>query len=719
MRRRWAWAGAAGLFAILAAVWATGVPIEPFENIRSEYRSSDILILDRDGELLHEVRVDPEGRRLDWTPLEAISPALREACVFAEDRDFWSHGGVDWSALAAAAWSAVSSGRTRGASTISMQTASLIEPDLQPQRVRRSIWQKIRQIRAAWTLESSWSKEQTLEAYLNLVSFRGELQGVAAASRGLFGKAPHGLNDLESAVLAAQIRSPNASPEAVARRASQLAEGLGWRLDEETLFTFAKSLSARTYRVEQRADWAPHVARRLLASSGDGKTPRRLQTTLSAPLQRFAIDSLRRRLLQVRSKNVRDGAVLVADNATGEVLAYVGSGGDVSSARHVDGVQAFRQAGSTLKPFLYGRAFDREILTPASLLEDNPLNLAVLGGIYRPSNYDNQFRGPVTARVALASSMNIPAVRTLDLVGVEDFVGVLEGLGFRELREPDHYGPSLALGAADVSLWDLANAFRALANQGIWTPMTLVPDPGPAAPRKVFSPQAAYLVANILSDRESRSATFGLDSPLSTRFWTAVKTGTSKDMRDNWCVGWSDRYTVGVWVGNFSGEPMWNVSGVTGAAPVWLEIMDWLHRDRPGLPPPAPFGVADRDVVFAGLGRRHEWFVAGTEPEEVRPAEHPAAYKIAYPPSGAVIALDPDIPSDRQKVFFEAVPASKSLRWVLNGEALGGADSLLAWSPKPGSNLLRLEDPAGRKIDEVAFEVRGGAAQRNRFPPRE
>ena len=302
--------------------------------------------------------------------------------------------------------------------------------------------------------------------------------------------------------------------------------------------------------------------------------------TIDRGLQQFAADTLRRHISSLRSQNVHDGAVLVLDNATDEVLAYVSNTGDEGSARYVDGIQALRQAGSTLKPLIYGAAFDQHILTASSLIDDSPLDIPVAGGgVYRPSNYDSLFHGAVTVRVALASSLNVPAVKTLNLVGVEAALDVLEAAGFEKLQSAEFYGPSLALGAADVSLYELTNAYRCLANKGVWSPVRLSFDEPSGPARRVLSSQAAFIVLDILSDRESRSRTFSLESPLSTRFWTAVKTGTSKDMRDNWCVGSSSRYTAGVWAGNFSGEPMWNVSGISGAAPVWVEIYEPASRE--------------------------------------------------------------------------------------------------------------------------------------------
>jgi penicillin-binding protein 1C len=308
----------------------------------------------------------------------------------------------------------------------------------------------------------------------------------------------------------------------------------------------------------------------------------------------------------------------------------------------------------------------------------------------------------VTARTALASSLNVPAVKTLNLVGVEAALKVLGDAGFDKLQSPDFYGPSLALGAADVSLWELANAYRCLANGGRWSPLRFAFGEFSHAARQVLSAEAAFIVSDILSDRESRSRTFGLESPLSTRFWTAVKTGTSKDMRDNWCVGFSDRYTVGVWAGNFSGEPMWNVSGVSGAAPVWVEIMNWLHRNGTSREPAPPSGL----LAGSAPGVRREWFIRGTEGAVLTGAAKTGC-RITYPAPGTMVALDPDIPSGDQKLFFEAQPEDRRFHWVLDGRALGDAGALLLWTPAPGKHALALVDASGQNVDSVTFEVRG------------
>ncbi len=681
--------------------------VPSFEQVRAAHTVSESVLLDRHGEVIHEVRTDNNARRLSWVPLAQVSPAFTGALVSAEDHRFYQHHGVDWRSIPGALFGFVRSG-TRGASTITMQVAAQLDQGLHPSGERRTLWQKLQQMRSALALEQGWSKAQILEAYLNLVTYRGELQGLAAASEGLFGKQAHGLTNVEAVILAALVRSPNAGPDEVAKRARQLGAAMQLGLKPDEISRCAGDAFSHPYFIRPLASLAPHVAQQLLRVNKAlaNRGPERITCTLDGDIQQFASDALQRHILAVRAQNVHDGAALVVDNLTGEVLAYVGNIGSQSSARYVDGVQALRQAGSTLKPFIYGAAFDRRILTAASLLDDSPLDVPVLGGVYRPSNYDKVFHGQITARVALASSLNVPAVKTLNLVGLDAFLRVMQSAGFEDLESPEFYGPSLALGAADIRLWDLTNAYRCLANGGKWTPLRLT-FAGPAgAARAVLSPEAAFVVADILSDRESRSQTFSLESPLSTRFWTAVKTGTSKDMRDNWCIGFSDRYTVGVWAGNFPGEPMWNVSGITGAAPVWVEIMSRLHRDQTSREPAPPPGVLSAPIP--GNGRR-EWFVSGTE-GAVLPGLATSGSRIVYPAPGTVIALDPDIPPGDQKVFFEAQPKDSRLHWVLDGNSVGDAGSLFLWAPVRGKHTLSLADSGGRIIDSLVFEVRGGTS---------
>jgi len=701
--RRWA------LAAALCCAAAGAQALQGYEQVRRAYRPSDVLLLDRHGAPLQQLRVDATSRRLSWVALEDISPAMRNALIASEDKRFYQHAGIDWSAVAAAAWGRLWHSRTRGASTITMQLAGLLDADLRRGPAPRSGGQKLDQALTAQALERGWRKDQILEAYLNLVNFRGELVGVHALARVLFGKHPDGLDQVESALAVALIRAPNAGAALVARRAcailtAQGAAPLCRGLDGVTQLALAR-LAAPDRGVAQAPQLAPHLARRLLKSAG---AP--VASTLDAGLQRHARDALQRQLAALDGRNIEDGAVLVLDNASGDVLAWVGSSGALSDAGEVDAALAPRQAGSTLKPFLYGLALEQRWLTAASLLDDSPLSLATGAGLYMPQNYDQHYKGLVSLRTALGSSLNIPAVRTLVTVTPERLFQRLQALGLALRESGDYYGYSLALGSADVSLLALTNAYRALAAGGRYQPVRTVLNAAPAASAQVMDPAAAWIIGDILADRGARARTFGLDSPLSTRTWSAAKTGTSKDMRDNWCIGYSARYTVGVWVGNASGAPMWNVSGVSGAAPVWQEVMQYLHAGAPAPRPEPPPGVQARAIRYQdGIeAARTEYFLAGTaqslivtaRPDRIRPA-------IGYPTPGLLVALDPDIPPARQRMRLAAQGVGRAY-WRLDGKTLPGAGRTdYDWPPWPGRHTLALLDAGGAVLDEVGFEVRG------------
>jgi len=682
-----------------------------FLDVKTAYRPSDMLLLDRRGEAIGQLRVDFERRRLGWTRLDDVSPALLRAVINSEDKRYYSHGGVDWSSTVSAAFETLAMRRTRGASTITMQLAALLDKKGHSDGfARKTILQKLAQMRAAIRIESRWTKAEILEAYLNLVTYRGELEGLNAAAQGLFNKTPDGLNEAQSKILAALIRSPNAPAKAVAGRACRIDPRA-----ENSLCTEIESLALKNlsipYWIKRAGNLAPHVALKLLKFGRPD-----VVSTLDAGLQSFAAETLKHHVTALGDKNVRDGAVLVVDNATGEVLAYVANTQENPSARYVDGVEAPRQAGSTLKPFLYAAALDSRLLTPASLLSDAPLDVSTEKGTYRPRNYDNDYRGLVPLRTALASSINVTAVRTAALLGPEAFISKLRELGFRRLRDADYYGLSIALGTADVTLSDLVNAYRTLANGGLWSRLKF--EPGKTADaRRVFSEGAAFIISDILSDRAARGAAFGLENPLSTKFHSSVKTGTSKNMRDNWCVGFSSRYTVGVWVGNFSGEPMYNVSGISGAAPVWFDVMNYLHAgvsdtNPPGRPVSAvsavPADVILKTVIYKDTGKKvKEYFLKGTEVEIVRSAAKIAPPKIIYPPDGAVIAIDPDMPEDRQKVYLEADGWNDSYGWSLDGKpkTIGRLRAVM-WTPLPGRHTLCIVDKTGKIVDNISFIVK-------------
>ena len=838
---------------LLIATYAhsTGATVT-FTQIKAEFKPSDTQILDRHGELLQRIRTDATVRRGQWIALADVSPALRTALVLSEDQRFYEHSGVDWRAASAAAWSNLWNSKTRGASTLTMQLAGLLDEDLQRGRdgkAGRSVVQKVGQAVSAQMLERSWRKDQILEAYLNLVPLRGELVGIDAISRTLFGKAAHGLDEREAAITAALVRAPNARAGVVARRACEVLGQMQGQVLGQVQKRAGRPQEARgkpvavvkpdcealdliTTAALQRKSFdasegiAPHFARRLLtlhapsphpspagrgrntaqlnslsfsdgrgsnaterlplpspagqgskatellpqpiaagpqsnttellplppAGEGRGELVHQsnvLQTTLRAPLQRFAVQTLQQHLRELRGRHVEDGAVLVLDNASGEVLAWVGSSGELSAAAEVDGVTALRQPGSTLKPFLYAQAIAERRITAASLLEDAATHIPTAGGLYIPQNYDHHFKGWVSARTALGASLNVPAVRALVMVSPDAFHKQLKAVGLPLKESGDFHGYSLALGSAEVSLLSLSNSYRTLSNGGGYSPIYFLPHTRTDSRTEVRSlsaldPRAAFIVTDILADPLARARTFGTDSVLATRFWTAVKTGTSKDMRDNWAVGFSQRYTVGVWVGNASGEPMRDVSGTSGAAPVWAAVMNHLHKTEPSRAPQPPAGLVQTQVTFGASpddsrsleAPRSEWFLQGTEQNQITinsvatyalstrargqsdskfgTETHP---RITAPTSGTIIALDPDIPPNRQRVSFTAEGGNlrwrtgdSPPRWLMDGKPFAKGSSA-QWLPWPGRHVVQLTDARGAVLDEIRLEVRGAGVK--------
>jgi penicillin-binding protein 1C len=696
---------AAVLACALACTVANALPT--FAEVKAAHRPSDITLVDRHGTPIQTVRVDKSVRRLAWTPVGEMSPALLTAIVLSEDRRFWEHGGVDWQAAAHSAWGNLWNTRTRGASTLTMQLAGLIDDGLVRPSGGRSVGQKLGQAVTATRLEKTWKKTEILEAYLNSVPYRGEIVGIDALAQTLFGKHPSGLDAHEAAIAAALVRAPNAKPAEVGERACGVLQLQ--QLDCAGVMALAETSLARRGAMPLGEQLAPHFARQMLDPAGAPVQA----SPLDARLQRFAVTQLRRHLAELAGRNVEDGAVVVLDNARGEVLAWVGSSGGLSSAAQVDGVLARRQPGSTLKPFVYALAFERRLITPATLIDDSPAQIATGAGLYLPQNYDHGWKGFVSARSALGASLNVPAVRVGAMVGSDALLARLNALGLALPESAGWYGASLALGSADVTLVDLTNAYRALANGGRYAPVAMALGMR-QVPSRVGEPAAAFLVADILADDNARVRTFGWASPLATRGFAAVKTGTSKDMRDNWCIGFTERYTIGVWVGNASGEAMHDVSGVSGAAPVWQAIAGYLHAGTPSKAPPLPAGVVARRVAFEAKreAERDEFFLAGTERTVIRASGEVARaerYGIVSPRDGSIFAIDPDIPPNAQRITFEGERGV----WRLDGRALGVGERL-RWAPWPGRHRLELVAPSGQTLQSVAFEVRGAGVKSSR-----
>lgn len=437
----------------------------------------------------------------------------------------------------------------------------------------RTFRTKLIEAAQALRLEREWDKPRILAAYLNRLDYGNLRAGSDAAARHYFDKAPADLSAAEAAFLAGLPQAPSRlNPRARFAGAKRRQEwilgrmhALGWLTSEDYTRALAEPLQLAPPRREFAA---PHFVDLLLEREApDTSRPQRVTTTLDLELNRFVEQTLRSQLARLREQQVGNGAAVVLDNRTGAVLALVGSEDYFApAAGQVNGAWAPRSAGSTLKPFTYALAFERGA-TPASIVADVPCEFSTATGVFAPVNYDRHCHGPVRHRLALANSLNIPAVRVLDeLGGAAVLHARLRACGLTTLAQPaEHYGLGLTLGNAEVRLLELANAYACLARLGEWRPWRLLEGAGDyKSPTRVISREAAWLVADVLADNRARALVFGLETPLRFDFPVACKTGTSTDYRDNWAVGYTPEFTVAVWAGNFDGSPMRGVSGVTG-----------------------------------------------------------------------------------------------------------------------------------------------------------
>ena len=635
--RRWrlvVFTAVAGGGALLMAIWLVGLRLPA--GALDPRATAIVRVVAADGSLLREALSRPDGRAR-WVSLDRISPWLIQATLASEDRRFFAHGGVDWLATARAA--ALNAWRGRvvsGASTLTMQLVRL----LRPRRSGRTLRTKLEEMVLAARLERQLgSKQAVLWHYLNRAPYGNGTFGAEAAARRYFDKPAIELSLAEAALLAALPRSPSGYSPFHPRRRKRLLRRqrrVLAQMAEQTRISADQHRRALgeplAWRSAARPFRAPHLARHVL-SLPLAKEATRIETTIDPVLQRTVEAAVRQQVARLSNQGVGNAAVLEVDNATSEVLAHVGSADffNQPNAGQVDGTRAPRQPGSTLKPFTYALALEQG-QSPATLIADLPAHFSTPGGDYHPGNYDRTFHGPVRLRVALASSYNVPAVRTAEAVGVDRLLSRLRALGMRSLDRPArHYGLGLTLGNGEVTLTELTAAYSALARGGRYRPLRVIRrvhtldgkvlEPAEEADRRVFGRHVAYLIGHMLADPMARVPGFGRNTPLSVGFEAAVKTGTSRDFRDNWTVGYTRQVTVGVWVGNFSGNSMHNVSGVTGAGPLWAEVITAAQADRVARLP-RPSGLERRAICpLSGMlstracsGATEELFIAGTAP---------------------------------------------------------------------------------------------------------
>lgn len=689
-------------------------------------------------------------------PLEQVSPLFLHAIIAAEDSRYYHHGPLDLQAIGRAIAEAIQARQiVSGASTITMQLARMLDP------APRTLAEKLREIWLSWRLAAGMNRDEILHAYINRLPMGGNIYGVEAAARIYFGVPARDLSLPQASLLAALPNDPtDLNPYQAWSALKRRQHYVLTRMVQDGYISTAQANRAFAVPVtllprQQTRLEAPHYLF-WLANQLPADHPSQIRTSLDRSLQRYVESQVRQVIRDLANNNVQQAAAIVLDNSTGEVLAYVGST-DYFSDRTMgrnDGVQALRQPGSALKPFLYELALETEAIRPQTILADVPTYYAIPGAkLYSPTDYSETFQGPVRVRLALANSLNVPAVRVLERVGVSAFLNRLHELGFHHLTQrPEHYGLGLALGSGEVTLWELAHAYRLMASYAVgansWTHLADKPLPV-AHSRHTHATWA--LITDMLSDRHARAHSFGVDSVLSLPFPAAVKTGTSSDFRDTWTVGFTTDYTVAIWVGNFDGSPMQHISGITGAAPLWNRIMLHLHENRE----PASFRPPElvQKPICAPSGMRPNTACPSVVLEYLYPEDVPAynqqidtvyeavdsqpgqttERRIHLPaeyngwlanqshslPSGGLKIVAPQpgdyfhlLPSPQattpQRLEFKLVgTGSTPVEWWLNGTKLGTSSPSQAsyfWPLQPGDWTLEVR--SGEQRDRVQFQVR-------------
>ncbi|MBV9271527.1 MAG: penicillin-binding protein 1C [Candidatus Eremiobacteraeota bacterium] len=728
MRRIPAWLViATAALAVTFAMRAAAIP-EPLGSF-----SPSLTFTDRSGAPLGTTLSRDESYR-NAIPIERVSPHAIRAILAAEDARFFEHGPVDAFAFARAGYQAATClCIVSGGSTITMQLAR------SQFRLPSTMHGKLLQVLYAARIEASSSKRSVLQAYLNQAAMCENIYGIGAAAHNYFGVSASDLDLAQAAFLAGLPNDPSGlDPRAHWQAAKARQRYVLHRMADLGLIDEGNAGAAMSEPLhlrprERGPENAAHLLFRLRAENPE--IAGTVKTTIDLDLQRFVQAQARDVVTSLGGHNVTQAAAIVIDNRTGDVLAYVGSTDyyDGAYMGSNDGVTALRQPGSTLKPFLYEYAFERHVITPASVLADVPQSYAIPAGrLYSPEDYDAKFAGPVIPRIALAESLNVPAVNVLSRVGVDTFLVRLRELGMRDLeRAPAYYGLGLTLGAGEVRLADLAHAYFVMARGGSDIPLRYRVDEPVAQPIQIGDRNTWLRVTDILADSYARSGVFGQHSTLDLPFAAAVKTGTSSGPRDIWTVGFTRDYTVGVWAGNFSGAPMSRVAGVSGAGPLWNRIMLHLHERRDPQPFDLPKGT-QRVAICATSGSRIVRACSNVVQELLAPEDedaqppvltnspvfdawraangqtHETALRILFPRNGAVFEdrLDSrDSRRDEQQLAFVAGHRPDAIvRWSLNGRQLQQSGERAYWTLEPGMWTLRAFD--GEQSSVVRFYVR-------------
>lgn len=662
---------AAGIYEYFS-IAATLPSVSDLQQRASQFETTRIL--DRNGDLLYEI-LDPQAGRRTYIPLSQISPTLVAATIATEDKDFYSHGGFDPLAIVRAFWQNLTSGETvSGASTITQQVARavLFTPE---ERGQRTYLRKVREAILASEIERRYSKDEILELYLNEIYYGNLAYGVEAAAETYFNKTASQLSLGEAAFLAGLPQAPSVY-DIFANRDATLARYQGVVMgmlalsterhciyvsnDPQTVCVDGPAAADAIQEIQNKTfnpptinmrypHWVQYIRSQLEARFDPQMIYRSgftVTTTLDPEMQDAAQQTVTTKVEALADKHVTDGALVAIKPSTGEILAMVGSPdfyNDANAGQINMAVSPTRQPGSSIKPFTYLAAFEKG-WTPATLIWDVPSEFPPSGlpndpnPKYIPTNFDHNFHGPLRVRDALANSYNVPAVKTLQFVGVygdNGLIAMAKRLGLTSLTRND-YGLSLTLGGGEVSLLEMTGGYAVIANGGVRVPPVaiskivdfqgkVVYEYQPPSGDRVLRPEHAFLMSSILSDNAARVPTYGTNSVLNLPFQAAVKTGTSNDSRDNWTLGFTPDLAVGVWVGNADYTPMENTTGVSGAGPIWSEFMTFaINHLTNGNPTPfaMPNGVVQQTICT----------VSGTQPSQWCPSQREEYFAADQPP---------------------------------------------------------------------------------------
>jgi penicillin-binding protein 1C len=705
----------------------------PLPNELLSPATGTLTLLDSHGREIAEV-ASPEARVQIPVLLSEMGEWLPRVTVALEDRRFYEHNGIDWRATVAACVRNLESGRVvSGGSTITQQLVKLA-----CNRHRRSWRGKLYESILAWKLERKWSKDRILTEYLNRCSFGNRRLGPEAAARAYFGKPARNLTLSEAVFLAGLPQAPTRLnpwryPDLAQRKFARSVE----RLAQQGVITQTqRTLLNQSPGVAGRFD-PPRLAQhfvdavRFLHPGMRGK----VRTTLDLDLQATAEGMLRAHLGALNRSDISEAALVILDNATGDVRAMVGSSS--YEASQINGTMRPRSCGSTLKPFVYLAAIDRRTLTAASLLPDTPDAIRGEYDDYDPQNFSHHYLGPVRVREALACSLNVPAIVALSRVGARSAFYELQKWGFNFPQNLDAYGAGFILGNAAVRLVDLAAAYAGLARGGLAMGAKLVASDFHPITR-LASVEATEVINDILCDNEARRKSFGTNSPLAFEQRVPAKTGTSSGFRDAWTVGFDKEHTVAVWAGNFDGRPMRDTLAVRSATPLWAAVMhELLRNDHPIDPPSA--NLARREICVAtGLlpsrfsaAKMPELFLRGTEPTQdsaswfsaegrlVLSGEYAAwcsgpdntlgaavvpEPRIMNPLPNSTYEIDPELPPTQQMIELTAT-IGNDVQWHVNGmPVLPQRDGRFFWQLAPGEWELKATGRNGAAQEKITVE---------------